>query len=343
MQALCKTAPGVGNVELRDVPRPHPAPGEVVIRVRAAGICGSDLHIYNWDTQITLLPPVIMGHEFSGEISEVGEGVKGFSPGDRVTGEPTFKACGQCQYCRSGSYNLCAERRVLGYAADGAFAEYIRVPEARVHRLPDNIDFVAAAMTEPLACCVHGLYEVTGVSPNELAVVIGPGAIGLLALQLLRIAGARTVVLGTTADAQRLAVARSLGADSTIDVLKEDAPRLIREASEGVGADLIVECSGSEAGPELGLDLVRKQGRFSQMGLFGREIKLDFEKVAYKELRVSGSFAQKWSAWKTALSLEAAGKVRLAPLASDILPLSSWQSGFQKFREKKSLKIILEP
>ena len=343
MRALCKMSPGKGNVELRDVPRPTPSADEVLIRVKAAGICGSDLHIQDGDTQVAMAPPVIMGHEFAGVIEEVGADARGFSKGERVTGEPTYRACGHCLYCNAGFHNLCGERRVLGYAADGAFAEYIRIPHTRVHRLPPNVDFHSGALTEPLACCVHGVYEGVGVTANDLAVVIGPGTIGLLVLQLLRNAGARTIVVGTAADAQRLSLARTLGANATVDLAKEDASQVVLGASSGVGADLVIECSGAEPAAALGLDLARKQGRYAQIGLFGRPILLDFEKIAYKELRVTGSFAQKWSAWRTALALMAEERVQLAPLITDVLPLENWESGFQRFREKKGVKFILTP
>lgn len=343
MRALCKIALGKGNVELREVPRPIPAADEILIRVKAAGICGSDLHIQDGDTPVTIAPPVVMGHEFSGVVEEVGADARAFSSGERVTGEPTYSACGNCRPCRAGFYNLCAERRVLGYAADGAFAELVRVPAARVHRLPANVDFASGALTEPLACCVHGVYECAGVTANDLAVVIGPGAIGLLVLQLLRNAGARTVVVGTAADTQRLSLARSLGADATVDVGKDDARQVLAAISGGEGADIVVECSGAEAAATLGLDLARRQGRYAQIGMFGRPIRLDFEKVAYKELHVTGSFAQKWSAWHTALRLMAESRIRLDALITDTFSLEDWQTAFQRFREKKGIKFILTP
>jgi L-iditol 2-dehydrogenase len=343
MRALCKTAMGRGHVEMRDIPRPAPGPDEVLIRVKAAGICGSDIHIYDGEAPATLIPPVVMGHELAGVVEETGAGVRDLAAGERVTAEPTYSACGKCPLCRAGFYNLCGERRVLGYAADGAFAELVRVPRLRVHRLPDNVDFNAGALTEPLACCVHALYEGVGVTDGELAVVIGPGAIGLLALQVLRSAGARVIVAGTGADAARLSLARSLGALAAIDVTREDARRAVREAGYGAGADLVVECSGAEAAAELGLDLARKRGRYSQMGLFGGPIRLSFEKIALKELRVTGSFAQKHSAWSTALGLMAQDRVRLGPLVSDVLPLEEWETGFKRFREKTGIKVILTP
>ncbi len=343
MIALCKVAAGVGKVEIRDVPRPRPAFDEVLIRVNAAGICGSDLKIYNWDTQVKMAPPVIMGHEFSGVVEELGSETGSLKIGDRVTAEPTYSVCGRCYHCQSGFYNLCLERKVLGFAVDGAFAQYIRVPARRVHRLPENVDFWAGAMTEPLACCVHGVFELGKVNVGDLAVVSGPGAIGLICVQLLKLAGARVLVTGTQADAQRLALAKKLGADYAFEGKGTDISRTIRDLTEGLGADMVVECSGSEMAASSGLELIRKRGRYVQVGLFGRPIMLDFEKVAYKEIQVTGSFAQKWSAWKTSLLLMAEKKVHLNPLVSDVLPLLEWGNGFDKLNSKQGLKIILTP
>jgi L-iditol 2-dehydrogenase len=340
---LCKTAPGVGNLELREFPRPDIGDGEVLIRVEATGICGSDLHILNWDTKVTMRPPVIIGHEFCGSIAETGRGVKGLKTGDRVTAEPTFQVCGQCIHCHSGFYNLCSERKVLGFAINGAFAEFVRVPSSRVHRLPDNVDFHTGAITEPLACCVHGLYELTGITADDFAVVSGPGTIGLLCLGLLKAAGARVILIGTEVDAERLKLGMNLGADQTLNLADQDAVQRVMELTDGNGADLVVECSGSAAAASLGLELVRKRGKYTQMGLFGKPINLDFERIAYKEIQVVGSFAQKWSAWNRALSLMDQKKVNLVPLVSDVLPLKDWQTGFEKLNSKLGLKVILTP
>jgi L-iditol 2-dehydrogenase len=330
-------------MELREAPRPTPGPGQVAIRVKAAGICGSDLHVRAWDIKIPMLPPVITGHEFSGVIDELGSGVEGWQAGERVTAEPSYDVCGRCTWCRSGAYNLCPERKVLGYWVDGAFAEYTVVPAERLHRLPENIGFHEGALVEPLACCVHGVIELTDIGAGEFVVVTGPGAIGLLAMQLARICGARIVVVGTEADACRLDVARSLGAEHTIEVGSGRPEDLVMDLTDGVGADVVLECSGAPAAVDVGLDLVRKQGRYTQIGLFGRPVTIDFERIAYKELRVTGSFAQRWTAWKRALTLLEMDAIRLRPLISDVLPLSAWEDGFRKLEKREGLKILLEP
>jgi L-iditol 2-dehydrogenase len=343
MKALCKTAAGPGHMELREVPRPSAGPGQVVIEVQATGICGSDLHVRAWDIQIPMRPPMSTGHEFSGAIAELDEGVEEWQVGDRVTAEPTYSACGHCRYCRTGAYNLCAERRVLGYWVDGAFAEYVRVPAERLHRLPERISFHEGAMLEPLACCVHGVLELTRIDPDELVVVSGPGAMGLLSMQVAKACGAQVVVIGTGIDGPRLEVARTLGADHTINLAEEDPVERVMDLTDGIGADVLLECSGAPAAVDAGIDLVRKQGRYTQIGLFGQPVTVDFERIAYKELQVTGSFAQRWTAWVRTLALVERGAIQLAPLISDVLPLTAWEEGFEKLERKEGLKIILEP
>lgn len=343
MIGLFKTAPGKGNMEIRTADVPEPGSREVRIRVHAAGICGSDLHIYHWATQVPMNPPVIMGHEFSGVIDKVGEEITGWAAGDRVTGEPSYSVCGQCMHCNCGAYNLCLQRKVLGFWTDGAFAEYIVVPGHRLHKLPENMSYSEGALTEPFACCVHAVSELTGVDPNETVLISGPGAIGLLALQVVKAHGARAIVTGTDIDKQRLDTAREMGADFTVNVETDNLGELVNDLTGGFGADTVFECSGSQPAVISGFELIRKRGKYTQIGLFGKPITFDFEKIAYKELQVTGSFAQKWSAWKKALNFFREGKVKLQPLISQELPLAEWETGFQLLTRKEGLKIILKP
>ncbi|HRL12825.1 MAG TPA: alcohol dehydrogenase catalytic domain-containing protein, partial [Aggregatilineales bacterium] len=184
MKAVMKVARGVGHVELRDIPEPEPQPGQVKIAVRAAGICGTDLHIYK--DEFRSFPPVVLGHEVAGEVVAVGDGVASVVPGQRVTTETYFSTCGVCAYCRTGHNNLCLNRRSIGSAVNGGFTNYVIVPAKNVHSLPESVDFRAGALTEPLACVVHGVLTTPTVSPGDVAVIAGPGAIGLLTLQVVK-------------------------------------------------------------------------------------------------------------------------------------------------------------
>jgi L-iditol 2-dehydrogenase len=343
MIGLFKTAPGTGNMELREAPAPRPAPGQVLIRVKACGVCGSDLHVRHWDTRLPMKLPVIIGHEFSGEIDELGQGVEGWKIGEAVTCEPTYEACGVCLHCQAGFYNLCPSRRVLGFWTNGAFAELVAVPARRLHRLPPGVCFEEGALSEPLACCVHAVCELTPINPGELVLLSGPGAIGLFCLQLARLAGAKVVVAGTSADRARMKVAALLGADRLVNVQEEDLGEVVAGLSGGVGADVTLECSGSEAAANTGIELVRKRGRYTQVGLFGRPIRIDFEKIAYKEIQVTGSMAQRWSAWRRALQLLGEGKVSLKPMVTDVMPLGRWSEAFDQLDRKEGIKILLRP
>ena len=203
MKAVVKTAPGEGNVELRDIAEPAPGPGQVLIAVQAAGICGTDIHIYH--DEFRSWPPVVLGHEVSGRVVALGAGVTSVAEGDRVTTETYFSTCGVCRFCRDGRVNLCPQSPLdrLGRERRLHLASWWS-PRGTSTALPENLGYRAGALVEPLACVVHGVLERRSCSRGDLAVVAGPGAIGLLTLQVARAAGARVIVLGTAADAHRL-------------------------------------------------------------------------------------------------------------------------------------------
>jgi L-iditol 2-dehydrogenase len=341
MPAVVKTARGEGNVALRERPVPKPGPGQVVLAVRAAGICGTDLHIFH--DEYPTRPPVTLGHELAGEVAATGEGVSEFAPGDRVTTETYFHLCGVCRFCRGGQPNLCPERRSIGSGVDGGFAPYVLVPARNLHRLPETLSFQAAALTEPLACVVHGALELPKVTAGDIAVVSGPGTIGLLTLQTARAAGAAVIVLGTAADRRRLELARGLGAERVVDIDDEDPAPIVQGLTDGWGADVVMECSG--AGPSaLGLLAhARRGGQYAQIGLFGKPLAWDLDQVCMKELRVTGSNASVPSAWRTALRLLGEGAVQVKPLISDIYPLAGWRDAFDRFEHRSGAKILLDP
>ncbi len=340
MKGVAKVARGEGNVALIDVPEPRVTPGYVLIEVKAAGICGTDIHIYHDEFKTN--PPVIMGHEVAGLVAEVGENVDTCRPGDRVTSETYFYVCGKCQFCREGFINLCPGRRSIGSWANGAFTRYLLVPQHNIHLLPPQVDEQAGALTEPLACCVHAL-ELTRVEPADTVVVSGPGAIGLLMAQTVKAAGARLIVLGAAPDEARLETARQLGADFVFNVQEVDTGAVIREMTGGLGADVVFECAGAAPSALNCLDLVRRQGRYAQVGLFGKPITWDLDQVCYKELQVSGSNASVPSAWRKAINLLAAGQVQTRPLISNVLPITEWQQAFNRFEARQGHKILLTP
>ena len=341
MKAVVKFKKGEGNIEIKEVDEPLVGSNEVKIEVKAAGICGTDIHIYHEEFKSN--PPVILGHEFCGIVVEVGNNITEFKIGDRVTAETAAQICGKCLFCRTGNYNLCPERLGLGYGLNGAFTKYCVVRKEIVHFLPDNLDFISGALCEPLSCAVHGALEQTDILPGDIVVITGPGTIGLLALQLSKLTGGFVVVLGLSADKERLSLAKQSGADIVVNIEEENPEKVIKELSKGYGADVILECSGAPAAAELGLKLVRKRGQYTQMGLFGRPINIDFEQIAYKELQVTGFISQNWKSWERALNLLKLRKIQTRQLVTDILPITDWKKGFEKFENKEGLKIILYP
>ena len=338
-----KTARGVGNIALREIPEPEPGPGQVKLKVHAAGLCGTDLHIYL--DEFKSWPPVALGHEVAGEVVAAGPGADSVKAGERVTTETYFATCAACRYCRGGHANLCLSRRSIGSAVNGGFAEYVVVPEYNLHRLPEHVSYREGALTEPLACVVHGILLIAPtVRAGDLAVVAGPGTIGLLTLQLLKASGAQVVVLGTSRDAHRLRLARDLGADHAVDVETRDVPSLVQDVSvQGLGADVVYECSGAGPAARSLLDLVRRRGRYVQVGLFGKPVAWDLDQVCYKELTVTGSNASTPESWVRAVRLMEQGAVQTKPLITHAFALADWEQAFDTFRQRSGVKALFRP
>jgi L-iditol 2-dehydrogenase len=343
MKALVKYAAGPGNLEIRDVEEPSAGRGQVKIQIMEAGICGSDLHIYHSDIAIPVRPPVTIGHEASGVVVEVGEGVEAFKPGDRVVSETAYHYCGKCDFCREGWYNLCVERKTLGYWYNGVFTKYTVVPEGRIHLIPEGVSFTAAAMTEPLACVVHAVEDLTRINPEDVVLVSGPGSIGVMAAQLAKAHGARVVVSGTNIDTERLALAKKLGADYTVNIQQEDITKVLMDLTGGYGPDVVLECSGAAPAINTALRLVKKRGYFSQIGLTGKKIEFDIEAINYKEMHFSGSIGSRKANWCLALKLQGSKKVNLEPLVTHKFPITQWEEAFRLFESKDCGKIFLLP
>lgn len=342
MDGVVKYARGSGFVEMRSLEEKPPEANQVKVKVEATGICGSDLHVYHDTINYRINTPVVMGHEFSGVVVEKGAQVgNAIQVGDRVTGEPSVYICGHCDFCLNEHYNMCPERRVMGYWHDGCFAPYCNA--TFVHKLPDNVSFEAGALTELLACCVHSVIEQGGVTAGDFVAVTGPGPVGLFAALVAKAEGGTVMLCGMSADAKRMKLAEELGIDYTVDIQAHDPVQRVKELTNGYGADMVVECAGVAPAIDLALDLVRKRGRFSQMGLPGKPVEVDFEKVAYKELQVSGGVGQRRPAWIRALKLMQQGLIDNERLISHQLPLSEWEKAFGMVEKQEGIKLLLRP
>ncbi|HKG09585.1 MAG TPA: alcohol dehydrogenase catalytic domain-containing protein [Gaiellaceae bacterium] len=330
MIGLAKLTPGAGNVALSERPEPRPDPGHVVLEMIGAGICGTDLHIA--DGEYATVTPVTIGHEVAGSVAEVGEGVDEAWLGARVASETYFSTCGRCAHCLAGRVNLCAERRSIGTHVDGAFAPRLHVPVTNLHRLPDWLEAATATLCEPLACVCHSLLEPEpAVRSGDDVLVIGPGPVGLLAAQVARASGGEVHVRGTPRDEMRLAATRALGLETSTT---EDA---------AVEADVVIECSGSEAGMGAGLAAARRGASYVQIGLAGKPVSLPFDLVCFHELTVTSGFASTPASWRTALELVAERRVQLESLLTEVVPLADWERAFAATRAAQGIKFVLDP
>jgi len=344
MLGLFKTARGDGNVTLMETDIPHPKADEVLIEIKAAGICGTDIHILH--DQYPYWPPVILGHEFSGQIVKVGEQVTGYKVGDRVVGEPHTLACGKCELCRTGYQQLCSSKRSIGWGIHGAFAPYLVLPEKLLHHIPDSISYDEAAVVEPTANVVQDVIERGGVTANDFVVVLGPGSIGLLSVMAARAAGAREIALvGVKADVvHRLAKGKELGADHIIVADSENSVEAIATLTGGRGADVVVEASGAPAAIASSVSMVRRLGHVVAIGMAGREqILFPWDVAIWKMCTIVFNLSTGYTSWEKAIGLIASKKIDVAQLITHRVPLMDWQNAFIAADKGESLKALLIP
>jgi L-iditol 2-dehydrogenase len=331
------------RLQVREVPEPAPGDADVVVRVRACGICGSDVHGFDGSSG-RRIPPAVMGHEAAGVVERVGSAVRGLSRGDRVTFDSTV-SCGRCAYCRHGRSNLCDARRVLGvscgeYRQDGAFAEYVSVPAHVVYPLPEEVPFEHAAMVEPLSVAVHAVGRAP--TPARTAVVVGAGTIGLLVIQALRAAGIPRVI-AVDVDEGKLAFARRLGAEVALDPAAADVPAEVRRLTEG-GADVALECVGASEPITTAVACVRKGGAVVLVGNVTPTIALPLQAVVTGEITLLGTCASNGE-YPRAIELLRTGKVDVRPLITVVAPLAEGPALFDRLyaRERGLMKVVLQP
>jgi len=341
MQALVKTMKGKGFIELKDVPAPSIGDSEVLIDVKACGICGTDLHIYH--DEFPYYPPVILGHEFSGTIAAVGRNVQGWAVDDRVVGEPHTMACGVCALCRTGNRQICPHKRSPGWGIDGAFASLMRWPEpGLLHRIPDNLDFPAAALTEPLANVVTDVVLTQSVMAGDVVAVAGPGPIGIMATLVAKYAGASTVIIfGVNEDEEsRLSLCRSLPAiDHVVNVQKEDLVALVQDVTSGRGVDLFIEASGARAAMQTGAQIIRKLGTVTAIGLTGKpSIEFPYDTFLMKSVRYLFNVSTKYESWDRAIRILTTGLIPHDRLISHRGSIDQWQDFFDALLARKALK-----
>jgi L-iditol 2-dehydrogenase len=334
-----------GRFVLEDRPIPTLQSDEVLVRVRACGICGSDVHGMDGSTG-RRIPPIVMGHEAAGEIARVGAAVKTWSVGDRVTFDSTVY-CGECCHCRRGEVNLCDHRRVLGvscadYRRDGAFAEFVAVPQRILYRLPDNLSFEQAAMVEAVSVAVHAVKR-TALAAGATAVVVGAGMIGLLVVQVLRVAGCAQII-AVDLDPERLRLAQKLGATTTILTGSDGLVPRVQDLTDGRGADAAFEVVGITPALKTAIDCVRKGGSITLVGNLQAKVDLPLQLVVTRELRLIGTCASAGE-YPECLELIASGKVDVTAFMSATANLEEGPQWFERLHkgEKGLMKVLLKP
>lgn len=342
MQAIVKPAPAPG-AEVSRVPVPEIGPRDVLIRVRAASICGTDLHIYSWDrwAQRRLRPPLVFGHEFCGHVERIGDEVQGLKPGEFVSAE-MHVACGLCYQCRTGQSHICQDVRIIGIDADGCFAEFVKIPATNVWKIDPAIPVEYAAILDPLGNAVHTVLagDVAGMS----VAITGAGPIGLFSIAIAKACGAGPVFV-TEPHPYRQKLAVKMGADHVIDPTSTDAAAEVLNRTSGVGADVVLEMSGHPDALRQGFQMLRRGGRISLLGIPAKPLEIDLANdVIFKGATVQGINGRRvFGTWYKMQALLKSGALKLDPLITDRMPLAEFDKGIQLLLSGDASKILLYP
>lgn len=323
-----------------DLPTPHAGPGELVLRNQVCGVCGTDVHIYHGEPgSADVNPPVVLGHEYSGEVVEVGEGVTGFAVGDHVTVDPNIY-CGHCAYCQNGKKQLCPSMEAIGVTRDGGFAQYSRIPAAQAFKLEPTVPWEAAAMAEPLACCLHGI-DLAGIQVGDKVCVVGGGAIGLLMVQLAKLSGASQIVLSEPNEKRRQ-VGLQLGANAALDPTRPDSQEAFAQALGG-GANVVIECVGNVPAVKSAFQFAGKGATVLLFSVPKVDATFDLPlfDVYKKELTIKGSFVNP-DTHARAVALINSGKVDFGPIITHRFPLDQLPEAIAMQMSDASIKVVVE-
>jgi alcohol dehydrogenase/L-iditol 2-dehydrogenase len=344
MTALVQYALATGACELRECPVPEIGPDDVLLRVAAVGICGSDVHQYHNTHSWAVNVPVVLGHEFCGVVERVGERVVGFAPGERVVSETAARVDPASPFTRAGRYNLDPARRGFGYGVDGAMARYVQVPARCLHHLPDELDERTAALTEPCCVAYSAVVENSPVRPGDVVVVVGPGPIGLLCAQMARLRGAgEVVVVGVERDRPRLALAARHWATRVLVAGADDVDGAILELGDGYGADVVIDASGASAALQGALRWVRPEGHITKVGWGPQPLGFSLDPLVQKAVTLKGSFSHTYGTWERVIRLLSSGALDPTPLISRVAPLTGWQACFDGMAAGELIKAVLLP
>jgi len=341
MPGLVNYAVAPRSVELREVPIPTIGPKDVLLKVEAVSICGSDLHQWLGSLSWKVNYPCILGHEFGGTIVQSGTEVKTFKEGDRVVSETAAVIDERSPYSRRGLYNLDPTRLGFGYGVNGAMTQFVRVPERCLHSVPQDLPFEKAALTEPCSVAYNAVCVNGHVRPGDHVLVIGPGPIGLLCALMAKLSGAgHLIVSGLPADAQRLAVARQLGVNAALD---GDVLDYIRALGDGFGVDVVIDAAGVSATLQLAMQAVRPAGQIIKVGWGPQPLGFNLDPLVLKAVTLQGSFSHNWPVWERVISMISSGQINLDLVINRVATLNEWEECFERMHAGEYVKAILKP
>ncbi|WP_026810169.1 zinc-binding dehydrogenase [Arenibacter latericius] len=331
-------APEKGSVEIREVAKPEIGEEDVLLEVANVGVCGSDLHQWTADHSWPVNYPVVLGHEFGGHIVALGSRVKDWKEGDRVVSETAAVIDLNNPMSKQGLYNLDPTRKGFGYGVNGAMTRFVKVPARCLHKVPDNLPFEQACLTEPCSVAYNAVVVNSPIKPGDRVVVLGPGTIGILCAAMARLCGAEVAIIGLESDRGRLEIAKHYGCEGIIGdasawVLKKD----------GLGADCIIDAAGASATLKIALELVRPNGHITKVGWGPQPLNFSLDPLVQKNVTLQGSFSHNWPIWEKVLSLLASGQLDVKPIIGGVWKLTEWREAFEQMHSGKVVKSVLRP
>lgn len=336
--AVVNFAPESGSVEIREIDMPQIGEDDVLLEVSNVGVCGSDLHQWTADHSWPVNYPVVLGHEFGGHIVETGSKVTRWKEGDRVVSETAAVIDVNNPMSRIGLYNLDPTRKGFGYGVNGAMTRFVRVPSRCLHKVPDEIPFENACLTEPCCVAYSAVVENTGLKPGDRVVVLGPGTIGILCAAMARLCGAQVAIVGLEADRHRLDIAKQYGCEAIIGDATEWANK-----RDGLGADCVIDAAGASITLKIALQLVRPNGKITKVGWGPQPLGFSLDPLVQKNIRLQGSFSHNWPMWERVLALMASGQLDVKPIIGGVWPITEWHTAFEKMHKGEVVKSVLKP
>lgn len=342
MRAIRKDKAAVGLTFHNDQPKPAPKEDEVLIRISAVGICGTDVHIYDWDKWSSgrVKPPTVVGHEFVGVVEKTGKDVHHIKPGQRVSAEGHI-TCGVCQFCRTGDGHICRDVKIIGIDRDGCFADFMTMPAGNLWPVPDSIPDKFAALYDPLGNAMHTVMAQPVAAKSVL--IMGAGAIGLMAVAIARSAGAAQI-FAIDPNPRKRKLATTVGADTCLNPAEDDVLKIVRDATGGLGADVVLEMSGHPAGIQQSLQAVRNGGDVALLGIPSKEVPIDLSHdIIFKGITLRGINGRRmYTTWYQSQDFLLRNQKRIAPLVTHLLPMEEFEKGFELLHKGEACKVVLE-